>query len=286
MTITIERFADINSFRKETENFLLAGEAEFNLQLGLFDVLGKNPDHYSDVAPLLAVLKEDEQLVAVLMMTPPFNLVVTALTSQQIDFLIDWLFEQNIDIPGAFGDLKSAQMLADRFAKRAGKSIKRSQPHLIYQLEKVVEPHWPAGKMRAATMHEFDTLKQWGRNFCIDSGVSEAEVANSHRQARNQIESGTLMVWEHDGELKSMAAPVGSTPNGVRIGYVYTPPELRGNGYASAITAALSQKFLDEGKRFCFLFTDKNNPISNSIYAKIGYRLAGEFDKIEFKDKS
>jgi predicted GNAT family acetyltransferase len=28
---------------------------------------------------------------------------------------------------------------------------------------------------------------------------------------------------------------------------------------------------LDRGMDFCFLFTDLSNPISNSIYAQIGY---------------
>ncbi len=39
------------------------------------------------------------------------------------------------------------------------------------------------------------------------------------------------------------------TPNG-------TPPERRGHGYGSSVTAALSRRLLDEGKRFCFLYTD------------------------------
>jgi hypothetical protein len=53
---------------------------------------------------------------------------------------------------------------------------------------------------------------------------------------------------------------------------VYTPPELRGRGYASACVAAASQEHLDAGRRWCFLFTDVENPTSNRIYQTIGYR--------------
>ena len=62
------------------------------------------------------------------------------------------------------------------------------------------------------------------------------------------------------------------TRNGVSVGGVYTPPELRRKGYATACVAALSALLLDRGHSFCVLYTDLANPTSNSIYQKIGYR--------------
>ena len=69
-----------------------------------------------------------------------------------------------------------------------------------------------------------------------------------------------------------MCQATGATPHGIRIGAVYTPPELRRRGYASALVAAVSQAELDRGRRWCFLFTDLANPTSNRIYQAIGYR--------------
>ena len=57
----------------------------------------------------------------------------------------------------------------------------------------------------------------------------------------------------------------------LRIGFVYTPKEERGKGYASACVAAASEKALETGYKFCCLFTDLGNPTSNSIYQRIGY---------------
>jgi hypothetical protein len=34
----------------------------------------------------------------------------------------------------------------------------------------------------------------------------------------------------------------------------------------------LSRQLLGEGNRFCCLYTDLDNPTSNAIYARIGYR--------------
>jgi len=39
---------------------------------------------------------------------------------------------------------------------------------------------------------------------------------------------------------------------------------------------------LDEGRRFCALFTDLANPTSNRIYHKIGYRPVCDFDEYVF----
>jgi predicted GNAT family acetyltransferase len=76
-----------------------------------------------------------------------------------------------------------------------------------------------------------------------------------------------------------MAGMGGPTPTGIRIGPVYTPPDRRRRGYASALVAAASQAALDEGRRQVFLFTDLANPTSNHIYAAIGYEPVRDVDE-------
>jgi predicted GNAT family acetyltransferase len=65
------------------------------------------------------------------------------------------------------------------------------------------------------------------------------------------------------------------------VGPVYTPPELRGRGYATTLVAELSRWLLGRGNRFCFLYTDLANPTSNAIYARIGYRRV--CDALEYR---
>ena len=79
-----------------------------------------------------------------------------------------------------------------------------------------------------------------------------------------------------------MAARTGPTTHGVRINFVYTPSEFRGKGYASACAAALSQAMLNSGRRFCYLFTDLSNPVSNQIYQRIGYVPVCDFTEYQF----
>ena len=64
--------------------------------------------------------------------------------------------------------------------------------------------------------------------------------------------------------------------NSIRIGPVYTPPDLRGKGYATALVANQSRRFLEDGRSHCLLYTDLANPTSNAIYRRIGYQQVGE----------
>jgi|GEM_PF-2291712 len=56
------------------------------------------------------------------------------------------------------------------------------------------------------------------------------------------------------------------------IGPVYTPPEHRGHGYATALVTHLSEWALASSATGCTLFTDLANPVSNRIYERMGYR--------------
>ena len=99
---------------------------------------------------------------------------------------------------------------------------------------------------------------------------------------REDDPDGGVAFWEDGGAVVSIAGFGGRTPNGIRIGPVYTPPELRGRGYASALTAAVTQRLLDRGLRFCFLFADLANPTPNSIYQRIGYEPVSDVDPWSF----
>jgi hypothetical protein len=67
------------------------------------------------------------------------------------------------------------------------------------------------------------------------------------------------------------------------VGLVYTPPALRGRGYATSCVAELSRSLLEEGFRWCCLFTDLANPVSNSVYLRIGYRRIEDFAEYRFQ---
>jgi predicted GNAT family acetyltransferase len=109
-----------------------------------------------------------------------------------------------------------------------------------------------------------------------------ASRADAQATATHWLGARGLWVWEDEG-LVAMAGAGGRTPTGIRIGAVYTPPDKRRRGYASALVAALSQAQLDAGRRFCFLYTDLANPTSNHIYQAIGYEPVCDVDEYRFE---
>ena len=112
-------------------------------------------------------------------------------------------------------------------------------------------------------------LLDWVTDFSVEIGeivIDDPEVVVSRGLQRQSIP-----LWE-DGVPVSWASGSQSLPEAARIGPVYTPPEYRRKGYATACVAALSQKLLDQGCKRCFLFTDIANPTSNHVYQQIGYQ--------------
>jgi len=69
-----------------------------------------------------------------------------------------------------------------------------------------------------------------------------------------------------------MAAIVRRTRGAAAIVFVYTPPSLRGKGYAGSVTAAVVEQAFAEGKTMACLYTSLSNPFSNRCYAKIGFK--------------
>ena len=91
--------------------------------------------------------------------------------------------------------------------------------------------------------------------------------------ARDKLSYGGVTVWEAGGGPVSIAGVTRQVAGMVRIGPVYTPPEARGRGYASAATAAVAAAPRSRrARRRSLLYTDLANPVSNSIYQRIGYR--------------
>ena len=81
----------------------------------------------------------------------------------------------------------------------------------------------------------------------------------------------------------SMTGVGGPTPNGIRIGPVYTPPERAAAATPARSSPPSARRLLDAGRRFCFLFTDAANPTSNHIYQAIGYEPVRDFDAYVFE---
>jgi protein-L-isoaspartate(D-aspartate) O-methyltransferase len=83
-----------------------------------------------------------------------------------------------------------------------------------------------------------------------------------------------------------MALVQRETARGICFSMVYTSPHLRKQGYATSCVAALTQRMLDAGKRFCCLYTDLTNPTSNAIYKEDRLRTRLRLGRLGFRIES
>jgi predicted GNAT family acetyltransferase len=139
-----------------------------------------------------------------------------------------------------------------------------------------------AGRARLAEPSDRVVVATWLDAFMREAlGESEPSDIEGMTDRWLARRGRTLHLWE-DREVVSLAGVGSPTPNGIRVGPVYTPPAMRGHGYASALVAAASQGELAAGRRFCFLFTNLANPTANHIYQTIGYEPVRDVDAWRF----
>ncbi|MGB7415988.1 MAG: GNAT family N-acetyltransferase [Thermosynechococcaceae cyanobacterium] len=150
----------------------------------------------------------------------------------------------------------------------------------IHQLTQVKSLSLGAGQLRVAQMCDRTLVLNWSHAFDREAFGSAQEW--TEQVIDRQLQRQHVYLW-NDGNPVSMAMGRGSNPGGGRIGPVYTPPEYRCQGYATACVAALSQRLLDQGYSSCFLFTDQANPTSNHIYRTIGYQRRCDWLDYRFK---
>ncbi len=111
----------------------------------------------------------------------------------------------------------------------------------------------------------------------------EAPLEKRRAAAAMNIERRSTFLWINERPV-SMAGAREFGEGIARIGPVYTPPAERRNGYAGALTAAVTQAMLDQGCSACTLLTDRTNRTSNHIYWEIGYRPLADFSERWFQD--
>jgi predicted GNAT family acetyltransferase len=285
MGLRVHRLPSVDGFLAATGAFLAHREAEHNLLFGICTSIRVTPELFADDPPsFLMVTGAGGRVVAASLRTPPYNQVLSEVDDPSaVDALVDALRDDAV--PGVTGPKEAAARFAQQWAEATGSSGRLAVAERIFRLDRVVRPPRPApGAWRMAEPRDRRLVADWLVAFGAEALPGEPSLPAPLEAADRWIAGRyrSLYLWEDGGRVVSLVGAGGETPNGIRIGPVYTPPEARGRGYATALTAAASQDQLDRGRRFCFLFTDLANPTSNSIYPQIGYRPVRDVDMYRF----
>lgn len=224
-------------------------------------------------------VEDDEEVVATAQHTPPHGAYLSTGPADAMRTLARTLWELRPELPGVAGLDSAPQEFATEWSRLGGPLATPAMMQGVYAADQVSIPSGIPGRLRLATDGEASMLRGWSTAFFAEAGAR----TSPRDEFGPRIDAGLLFVWEVDETVVSMAA-VSAAQGGVsRVGLVYTPPENRKQGFASACVASLTAQELTTPGRTCMLYTDLTNPTSNGIYQAVGYRRVGDAVELTFQ---
>lgn len=272
-------------FYDDPAAFLAAGEPLFaadpvgcNVLTVYTDRTGRG-DVERDPRSWWALIGDGRRLVGAAMRTAPFEprpLWLTPMPDEAAHLLAQALVERGEHPGGANGGLPAARILTEDCAAHFGGAVEVAMATRLWELGVLCPPTGVPGRARLATYADLELCHAWYADFpraareqAGNSETAQGEHRPTEADVAQRIEQERMLLWEVDGEvvhLTGMSYPVLGVG---RIGPVYTPQQHRGRGYGAAGVAAASARLQALG-RVC-LFTDVDNPVSNHLYATLGY---------------
>jgi RimJ/RimL family protein N-acetyltransferase len=207
-----------------------------------------------------------------------FPAVLTPMETPVAMAMADAIVEASVPLPGVFADAAAAAAFAGQWSERSKSGATPFMGLRLYELLEMGEIPTVEGTLRQASAKDRSLMIDWSRAFQHEIHESDDDI---EIRVDRGLAAGELWLWDRSGETVSMATSREPVQDVVRLAGVYTPPEKRNHGYASACVYALSKRLCDAGYR-CILYTDLGNPTSNSIYRRIGYRAVGEALRYRF----
>lgn len=275
---------DIAAFDEATGAFLAAEPTHNTLLLSIPAILRKRgPLAFGDQPPRYGWFEDADGAVrAALVQTPPYPMLLSDLPDGAAASLVQALLGAGWQLFGVNASTSTADAVAAAWCAATGASAAVRMTNRLYVLGELVGPApAPPGASRIATEADLGLLTNWYVDFAAEVGDP---VLNVQRVVGDRVENGTMVLWEVDGVPVSMAGiSLLQEGDGIRIGPVYTPKELRGRAYASAATTAACRLAYQRGAREVSLFTDLANPTSNALYQRLGFQPIEDRSVIDFE---
>ena len=282
-------YKDVKIFYRDIYNVLMRGEVQNLIPLGnvITGNEGKDKTGWRDPDLwFMATVSEKEEILLTAVMTPPYNLTLYAtdniINNEAVTCLIKGITQTGDKIPGIMTENSLAQYFAEAYAKANNTNYYIKTKMRIHELVKVNPDIPQTGSLRPAQKSDMAFFPYWLESFNFDCFGTALNINPDPDYYRYYINGQKLFILEENGIPVSMAQKSREMQTVCGVSYVYTPLYFRGKGYASSCVAAVSSLILEAGFEKCVLYTDLANPVSNSIYRKIGYNPVCDSLEIKF----
>lgn len=283
---------DAAEFLAVAGEYLRHERARNTTLLTVSDQLRVNPARWSNQAstqavsrPLLGWWTDEAGTVGgAFLHTPPHPVLLTPIPAGAAEHLAATLADR--PLAGVNGHVEAAEAFAASWrAAGPGRQVAVQREMRLYRLGDLIWPDpAPRGAARVATGADVPLATDWFAAFARETEHAQTEEDQTVA-VRDKLSHSGILLWEADGRPVSLAGVSRQVAGMIRVAPVYTPPELRGRGYASAVTAAISRRAREAGAEEVLLYTDLANPTSNSIYQRIGYRAVEDRVVLAFSDR-
>ena len=272
---------DVEAYAERTSELLLADAAEHTVALTVLHELRRG-HRRSDEPMLFGWLEDGGQVRGAVLRTPPFELLLAVVPEETTADLVDALRAAGTSLPGVNGDVAGAERFAAAWTAATGERGTTTLALDLYELGTLRHPEPPpAGRGRVAEDADLELAVRW--YTALPGGDADAEDRGRCRMVRERMDDRRMWLWDDEsGVPVSLAARTTAVAGIARIAPVYTPPEHRRHGYATAVTAACTADALDRGAEGVVLYTDLADPSANAMYQRIGFRRIGGRRVIRF----
>lgn len=229
---------------------------------------------------LMFEVRDSGRFVGAVYREPPWPMLISALPRAAVGGFVGFLVEQGIGFPAVMGPRDIADDFASRWTAASGSRIAKSEEMRLYALGELLHPRGVPGSPRETTSADEQLVLPFIEEFLRSEGGTHVAGVSEELVRSVWTEDRDFVLWEDGGEMVGLAASTAVVAGMSRVGFVYTPPEHRGRGYASAVVAVVSERARRRGAEQVMLYADVANPAANSVYRKIGYRSVG--DVVEF----
>jgi predicted GNAT family acetyltransferase len=274
----VVRHTDPDAFLEAALPMAARGEASASFFTGAAHTLKRTPPRANERIYLASCGEDGKLGVAIQRDNGPVLIGESDIAAARAfadDLARDWP-----ELQGVMGAPAGCAAFAERWRERTGCTHRlrvRLRQHSLSAVNAV--PTAP-GIPRLAEVGDLEWLIDMHIAFIVEVGLPDPpERVREFMPVR--VARGDYWIWDH-GVRVAYVGYNDSAPDFARIAPVYTVPGARGRGYATTLVARLAAELLARGKRKLFLTTDVANPVSNAIYARIGFRAENDDCGLDF----
>lgn len=222
-----------------------------------------------------AIMARSEGEILLTMKVEPYCTLLFG-SKKLVPELVSFLVENGYEFRQMLGSETICEEAAEVSRREYGIVFEESLAMDFMEATEKTEPSCP--EVEIPGKEDVDELLECCHRFAAECGV----IAHSDRK-KILSELDSFRIFRQDGKILSMAFFNPATDAAMKINHVYTRPEARGRGLARKVVNTTKNEILSRGMA-ATLNVDRKNPISNHLYASLGFRKVfsqGEYRRVE-----